>query len=92
MALREAKEESGLDVRLLNDDILDIDIHEIPARKQDPAHYHFDVRFAFKATNREFLVSDESMALAWAPIDDLERYTDEESILRMREKWLAGAI
>lgn len=89
VALREATEESGLDVDLLDDEVFDIDIHEIPARKTDPAHYHFDVRFAMRARSRDFVVSDESMALAWAEIADLERYTDEHSILRMREKWAA---
>jgi hypothetical protein len=32
-------------------------------------------------------VSEESLALAWVKIDELERYTEEESILRMRKKW-----
>ena len=90
VALREAEEESGLPVVMLGDDILDLDIHEIPARKQDPAHFHFDVRFACQARHRDFAVSDESMALAWAEIDGLERYTVEESILRMRDKWVGG--
>jgi len=88
VALREATEESGLRVELIKDSILDIDIHEIPARKADPAHFHFDVRFAIQALDDEFIVSAESMALAWATISDLEQYTTEMSILRMRNKWL----
>jgi 8-oxo-dGTP pyrophosphatase MutT (NUDIX family) len=89
VALREAREESGLPVALLTDDILDIDIHEIPARKGDPAHFHFDVRFCMQAASRNFVVSDESVDLAWVAIDDIERYTAEVSILRMRDKWYA---
>src|SRR6056297_1200916 len=46
VARREAEEESGLAVELVSRDILDVDVHEIPARKSDPAHFHFDVRFA----------------------------------------------
>jgi hypothetical protein len=34
-----------------------------------------------------FVVSDESHALAWVRLDELERYTRERSMLRMREKW-----
>ena len=89
VALREAEEESGLTVALLASEILDIDIHEIPARKADPAHFHFDVRFSFLASTRNFVLSEESMALAWIEIAKLEERTTEESILRMRDKWLA---
>ena len=38
----------------------------------------------------DFVVSEESLDLAWVPISDLENYTDETSILRMREKWRAA--
>lgn len=89
VALREAAEESGLQVSILQPHIFDVDIHEIPARKSDPAHYHFDVRYVVAASHNEFVVSEESMALAWVEIDQLETYTTEESILRMREKWRA---
>ncbi|XOV84675.1 MAG: NUDIX hydrolase [bacterium] len=88
VALREAREESGLGVKLLQADIFDVDIHEIPARKNDPAHFHFDVRYAICAAEDQFVVSDESMALAWVEIRQLEQYTVETSILRMRDKWL----
>lgn len=90
VAKREAEEESGLDVALLSNDILDIDVHEIPARKTDPAHFHFDVRFAFVSrSGRDYVVSDESQDLAWVPVDELQRFTREESLLRMAHKWAA---
>jgi len=89
VALREAREESGLVVSLLSTDIFDIDIHEIPASKADPAHFHFDVRFSCQAASGDFVLSPESMALAWVDIANLEDTTREISILRMREKWLA---
>lgn len=91
VALREAREESGLEVTLLDRAIFDLDVHEIPARKDDPAHYHFDVRFRLQAASRNYVVSDESHDLAWVPIADLETVTRETSILRMRDKWLARA-
>ena len=87
VAMREAREESGLGVHLLLPHIFDIDVHEIPARKADPAHFHFDVRYALQADGDEFLVSEESLALAWVEIEGLEQYTTETSILRMRDKW-----
>lgn len=91
VAYREAVEESGLQVALLSEEIFDIDIHEIPAAKGDPAHYHFDVRYQLRAENMDFVVSEESLDLAWVQINDLENYTEETSILRMREKWRAAS-
>ena len=89
VAMQEAQEESGIrDVRILSDDIFDIDIHPIPARSQDPAHLHFDVRYVFQALSQDFTVSHESHDLAWVPIDRIERYTTEESMKRMAKKWL----
>jgi 8-oxo-dGTP pyrophosphatase MutT (NUDIX family) len=88
VSIREAEEESGLQVTALSEEIFDIDIHEIPARRADPAHFHFDVRFALRtAGGDQFAVSDESLDLAWVPIDQLDSYTDERSVRRMAEKW-----
>lgn len=110
VALREAHEESGLEVmpyergvnwtgslegelggdneQKLKGEIFDIDVHAIPARADEPGHSHFDVRFIVQAVDSEsYLVSDESHDLAWVNIDELERYTQESSILRMRSKW-----
>lgn len=88
VAFKEATEESGLEVMFVDRAIFDLDIHEIPARKSDPAHYHYDVRFAFVATDRRYVVSDESHDLAWVPVTDLPQFSQEESLLRMRRKWL----
>ena len=89
VALREAQEESGLAVKLLEPEIFDLDIHPIPARKGDPQHFHFDVRYAMSAHSRAFTVSEESLALRWVPVVALDAFSQEVSILRMRDKWLA---
>ena len=88
VALREAREESGLDVRALDNDIFDLDVHRIPAHGREPAHLHFDVRFLVQAEQERFRVSDESHALAWIPAVGLGALTDEESVLRMARKWV----
>jgi 8-oxo-dGTP pyrophosphatase MutT (NUDIX family) len=89
VAAREALEETGLPGLVIRGNgIFDLDIHPIPARGDTPAHEHFDARFAFQATTTEdFQVSAESHALAWVPLDELEKFTLEPSLLRMREKW-----
>ncbi|MCA1778407.1 MAG: NUDIX hydrolase [Xanthomonadaceae bacterium] len=88
VAMREAEEESGLRVALIRPAIFDIDIHEIPARKNDPAHFHFDVRYALVSqSGRDYRVSAESKDLAWVAIDAIHHYTTEASIARMASKW-----
>ena len=87
-ALREAREESGLaSLRFARDAIYDVDVHAIPARPGEPAHEHFDVRFALQADPEEPLVaSDESHEVAWVPIPELARYGADESVLRLARK------
>lgn len=93
VALREAREESGLvhfDLLALDGaalEALDLDVHPIPARRDEPAHLHFDVRFCLVARAREGLrKSDESHALRWVPRDELARFAGEESLARMERK------
>lgn len=88
VALTEATEESGLRTLELLPEILDVDIHEIPARPGEPAHLHLDVRYAILADAREPLVtSAESHALAWVRIADLLGPDTEPSIVRMARYW-----
>lgn len=90
VALREAREETGLDLVACSDRPLDIDIHEIPPRGTEPAHRHYDLRFAVTARSDVYRVSEESHDLAWVCLDAVETYTSEGSILRLRRKWLEG--
>lgn len=94
VAAREAREESGLpDVVAVSDRIFDVDIHLIPARKDDPEHFHYDIRYAFRAEGSEtFVISGESHDLAWIPIERLEEKTREPSMLRMASKWIRGGF
>lgn len=87
-ALREAREESGLtSLRFVADGIYDLDVHAIPARPGEPAHEHFDVRFAFEADPAEpLVVSAESKELAWIELDALPAYGADESVLRLARK------
>lgn len=91
VAHRECLEETGLtDVVAVSEEIFDLDIHGIPARKDVPSHYHYDVRFLFRVTgDHQFIVSEESHDLAWVPLEQLEEYTTEWSMRRMRGKALA---
>lgn len=89
VAMQEAREESGLaELRFVSSEIFDLDIHLIPARRSDPEHYHYDVRFALQSVGSDaFTVSEESLDLAWVELMKLADYTTEESMLRMARKW-----
>ncbi|MBL8736179.1 MAG: NUDIX hydrolase [Planctomycetes bacterium] len=92
-ALREAQEESGMaeftfepsaDGSLVP---LDLDVHPIPARKQEPEHLHWDVRFLLRAApGQSLVVSAESNDLRWWPLAELGTATREESVLRLARK------
>ena len=88
VAWREAREESGLEnVKSVSEDIYDLDVHAIPASSKEPAHFHYDVRFLFIADRHTPLViSSESKDLAWVPVVDIEKYSVDDSILRMVHK------
>lgn len=86
-ALREVEEETGLAVREGDLSILDLDIHPIPARPGEGPHDHYDVRFLFFAdSSGNLTISDESTDLKWVDIEDVDKYTREESLLRMLKK------
>jgi len=97
VALREAREESGLErLAFLGEaggagpQPIDIDVHAIPARPGEPAHEHHDLRFALVALGGETRTSDESHALRWfdmasLPVE-LEAIGADPSLLRLGRK------
>ena len=89
VARREAEEESGLRDLIVEPAIFDLDRHLIPARGNDPAHWHYDVRFVVRATGSDrFVVTDESHDLAWRDIATVAHDpTLDESLRRMARKW-----
>lgn len=91
VALREGFEETGLaGLEPVGQGIFDLDIHAIPVRGDEAEHFHYDVRFLlWDKGEGEFVVSEESHELAWVRLGELERFTREESMLRMRKKCIA---
>lgn len=91
VAMTEVQEETGLtSFEPVSAGIFDLDIHGIPARKEDPAHFHYDVRFLIQNSKDDaYIVSEESHDLAWVEMSRLEDFTDEWSMRRMRDKAIA---
>ncbi len=88
VALREATEETGLvNLEPASLGIFDIDVHAIPPRPGEPAHEHFDLRFAFYADRADApVVSAESHDVAWIAFADIEQYAIDESVRRLVRK------
>ncbi len=91
VALREAREETGLTRLSVVPGFFDIDIHTIPARPEIGQHKHYDIRFLFEADRAEpIVVSAESHDVQWIALQDLDQFSRDTSVLRMRDKLAAG--
>jgi len=70
-------------------ELFDVDRHLIPARKNEPEHFHFDLRFMFEADPTELLtVTTESRDLQWVDLSRVTELNPEESMARMVRKTL----
>ena len=92
-ALREAHEETGLEgLHLAGADgggplvPLDVDVHRIPARGDEPEHLHHDVRFLVVADPPRDPPPSLRHAVRWVAAAEITRLTREESVLRMARK------
>ena len=89
-ALREAREETGLEVKLFPGAPapFDVDVHVIPARKTDPEHRHLDVRYLVVAADPAALAHDpnESHGAQWLGWEEAISRADEAPLRRMLGK------
>ncbi len=87
VAIKEVFEETGVQIPAQNQPIIDLDIHTIPERKEVPEHEHFDVRYLFDSdSTRPLIRNHETLALQWIFWEDIRKYTEEESVLRILKK------
>jgi 8-oxo-dGTP pyrophosphatase MutT (NUDIX family) len=86
-AARETAEEVGMTaLPLAQPGIYDLDIHLIPARKSEPAHEHFDVRFLFRAPSLDFIAGSDAKACKWVPLENITAELTDESVMRAIRK------
>ena len=85
-AQREVSEEVGVTLEDPATSIFDVDIHAIPARKAEPQHEHFDVRFCLRARSLTLATSDEVVDARWVPLSQVAQVTADESVLRAVRK------
>jgi len=81
-ALREAREETGLDVRLRGAGLLDVDVHWIPWDE----HYHLDLRFLAVASGTLAPDPTEVRAAEWLTWDEALERIDEPALRRALTK------
>ena len=89
VAVREAIEETGLvSFTTLSQGLFDIDIHQIPARKDFPEHFHYDIRILLQADmDQPIIISEESQDVRWISFDELnEKSEGNSSMQRMADK------
>jgi 8-oxo-dGTP pyrophosphatase MutT (NUDIX family) len=74
-ALREVMEETGAE---LDGDqaaeLVGMDVHGIPPKRDEPFHLHHDLIFGFHAMSESAVCSPESRALVWCGAFELDRY------------------
>lgn len=88
-AERELREETGLsrfEMHSACPGIFDVDVHTIPARKNEPSHLHFDVRFLFVTTGAEEVRTEAQItAHSWVFLDEAVEKSDA-SVARAAQK------
>ena len=89
-ALREAREETGISrfETPLGETIFDVDVHAIPARRRDPAHHHFDVRFLVTAAGEPEpgAAEDPARPMRWVSLEEARSSGVDPSLARALEK------
>ena len=86
-ARREVLEETGLDALAVDGaGLFDVDVHGIPARRDEPAHLHLDLRFAFVAAHAAVVAGDGVDAARFVPLAELDVITSDESLHRAVRK------
>jgi 8-oxo-dGTP pyrophosphatase MutT (NUDIX family) len=87
VAIKEVFEETGLVINNQAQPIFDLDIHMIPENKGILEHEHFDVRYLLLADSKIPLKQNhETNQLKWVHLSEMENYTTEESLRRMKNK------
>lgn len=90
-AARELLEETGL-ASPSPLTLFDLDIQDIPARKDEPSHLHFDVRYlaVLESDLAGTLQEAESHSIRWFSLDELQAMPVDSGMIRAASKLLAG--
>lgn len=80
---REIEEETGITAVDPEQPLLfDVDVHRIPARRSEPPHLHFDVRFHVMTEPGPLSPSREVRDAVWVALDAVADWTTDRSVRR----------
>lgn len=80
-AQRELKEEAGLLATPLPG-LLHVDVHAIPARGEQLAHEHFDVRLLFAVPRQALTAGSDALDARWVALEALDSVDTDASVRR----------
>jgi 8-oxo-dGTP pyrophosphatase MutT (NUDIX family) len=84
VALRECREESGIEGLAIDPCPIDLDLHLIPARPGEPEHWHLDTRFLVRAPAAALpRPGAGSRELRWFTPGQLSALEGDESVRRL---------
>lgn len=82
-AKREVAEEVGItELVRVGAGLFDVDVHSIPARKQEPEHEHHDLRFLFRAVSLDAVAGSDAQAAKWVPLREVAHIESDQSVMR----------
>ncbi|MBL4711399.1 MAG: NUDIX domain-containing protein, partial [Gammaproteobacteria bacterium] len=87
---KEVAEEVGIEdeqIKLIDVNVFDVDIHRIDENDHEPQHDHIDIRFLVEIDD-DLLIpgNDESHQVIWVELREAIRYNRNRSTYRMMEK------
>ena len=85
-AARELLEETNIAPPFHCLGLLDLDIHTIPKKKEQPEHLHFDMRFLFVSDKKTIKAGSDASNAKWVSVAKLTPENSDESILRALRK------
>ena len=74
-AVRETAEETGIlspSLRVVGRELLDIDIHPIPATPKEPGHEHFDLRVLLVSDKKKIVAASDAADARWFDVSSAE--------------------
>jgi len=88
--LNEASEETGIsidDLRLVDEQIFDIDVHNVYESVHDNRHIHYDIRFLVEIDDLIPIPGNhESHQVGWIPLEEVRRFNNALSFHRLVRK------
>lgn len=99
-ALREVREETGVEAVSILAPLFDVDVHSIPAIGPHPSHLHHDLRVLLRAHSDHIVAGDDAVRARWFHFNEILRCgavladgaATDESVRRVTRRLLQRAL